>query len=169
MAIIVPGTGATVISNILEMHLLETFLTLEIYETNPSHNPNKKNCLAGAYNIGTGVFDATFKLPCDQYISGQGEATINIPNYLVNISFTPGNPVGTFKSATLPAYFVEVVSYCDELEKSPPNNQTEGNSKITISYDAEEQELSGTIKIPCTIHADLLRGRGVFSPLQYLA
>lgn len=168
MATITPGVNASITSSILEMHLLETFLTLEIYESNPNHNPNRKNCLSAAYNIGSGLFDATFNLACDQYISGVGETTINIPNYLTGISFTPGNPTGTFKSATLPAYFIEVILYCDEVEKAVPNNATDANSRVTIAYDAEAQQISGTIKLPCTVHADLLRGRGVFSPLQYL-
>lgn len=167
MATITPGTNATIQSNKLEFHLLETLLTLQIYESNPTFNPSKKDCLQGSYNINTGSFDCTFKIRGDFYINSQGEPVTSVTNYLLGVAFTPGNPVGTFKSITLPAYFIEVVMYCERLENDVASN-TSGQSRVVLTNDIEEHEISGTIKLPCTLHADTYRGRGLFSPIEYL-
>lgn len=167
MAAITPGTNATIQSNKLEFHLLETLLTLQIYEANPDFNPSKKDCIQGSYNINTGFFDVTFKISGSFYLNAQGEAVTQIPNYLPGIAFTPGSPTGTFKSTTLPAYFVEVLMYCERLENNVASNTSE-QSRVVISHDIEAKEISGTIKLPCTLHADTYRGRGLFSPIEYL-
>lgn len=167
MANIQPGTNSTSPALTAEGIVFWCLLAIATYESSPISNPDKIYAVQGSLNIKDFTFNITFAFPCEQSSDHLGRVTFAGINYLKNVPFTPGDPPGTFKSNTLPAYAVESIMYLQNLENNRELNPQNVNN-ITANYDSEKQQLIGTVKIPCDIYLDGTTGTGKFDPREYI-
>lgn len=167
MAAIVPGTNATIQGTSAERQLFTAFMMLHVLEESENYNPDKFEYVSATFNDNTHTFTGTFRLPCEQTISTDGKIQFTAVNYIERLGFSPGYPVGTFKSLNLPSYFVEVMSYCQELEEDPSTNPAK-MEQINATYNTETKVLSGTISLVYSPDIDFNTGIYRIFVIDYL-
>lgn len=146
--IIIPGTNATLTDNTIEQQLLKGLLLLNLWEKNSTFNPDEKEFIGATFDTEDLSWQISFSLPCSQVINTSGSPTIIGENYLSNTPFTPGNPKGTFKSSSLPAYCTEVIMTAQIWENNSQYNPNAKNN-ITAVFNSDRNVLTGTATILC--------------------
>jgi len=149
MATITPGTGATIQASKAESQLFHALMLLQEVEANATYNPNRTDAVQTSFNDNTQTFTARFEIPCELRLV-DGISGFSGKNYLPNYTaFTAGSSSGDFKSTNLPAYAVEVISYCQILENTTASNPTNKNF-INATFDSDKQSFTGTVTLPYT-------------------
>lgn len=146
--IITPGTNATISDPTIEAQLLKSLLLLEFWEKNTEFNPNTRDFVQATFNTEALSWDITFSLPCRQAINDMGSPTLLGENYLTNTPFTPGDPSGTFKSLSLPAYCIELIMTGQIWENNSQYNPNSRNN-IAATFNSDRNLLVGTVTIFC--------------------
>lgn len=149
MALITPGTDATIKATKAESQLFHALMLLQEVEASSTYNPNRTDAVQTSFNDNTLTFTARFDIPCEQRLVN-GVAGFNGKNYLPNYTaFSAGSTSGNFKSTNLPAYAVEVIYYCQILENTSASNPDNKNF-INATFDSDKQTFTGTITLPYT-------------------
>lgn len=166
MAIIVPGAGSTIKSRVLENHLLETMILLQLQEQDETKNSTKKDYVQGSYNTNTKLFTGSYSLPVVQRLTLDGNLIIDVFDYVTGVDFSPGTG-GTFKSTNLAAYFLEVLMLCQMWENIDTRNP-QGKNNITGSLNSDSKLFAGSVSLPIQISIDP-NGAQVVAALPYLS
>lgn len=160
------GTNATITTSTPESQLLVAIIMLQNYEANSANNPNNRDYVQGSFNINTKKFASTIAMPCTQSITSNGEATYTAQNYLTNVTFSAGNPKGTLKSTNLPAYLIEALTYCRQLEKNSAVNRS-NKENIVYTYDGSTSILTAQVTLDCSMSHNS-SGSVLFTTIPYL-
>lgn len=161
------GTNATITSSTPEGQLLVALIMLQNYEANSANNPNSRDYVQGSFNINTKRFASTIVMPCTQSISSTGEAKYTAQDYLTGVTFSPGSPAGTLKSTNLPAYLIEILTYCRLLEKNASVNKS-SKENITYNYDGNTGILTAQVTLDCNMSQNNSGGSASFTVVPYL-
>lgn len=146
MAIVRPGIGATITQNTLEGQLGHAFWLLKEYQASPIHNPAELDYVQWGIDPTSLKFTGSFSFPCTRELI-DAKPAFTIRNYLENVPFSAGNPIGTFGNSTLPAYFLEVFTVMQVIEGIYQANPTEINN-ISGTYDTDTLIFSGELALP---------------------
>ncbi|MEG5048583.1 hypothetical protein [Microcoleus sp. B4-C1] len=145
MAIITPGTGATINATTVEGQLWQ--LTHLINNAERDLATQRLNVTKSDDFILQGDFTMPGQIVYDD---ATGIFTNTATPYLPELTFTHGSPVGTIKGTTLSQYFIDVVSYIVNWQNKKdknPNSLTNCN----LSFDYNAQRYSGSIILPYTV------------------
>jgi len=156
MAIITPGTGATINALTIEGQLFQLV-----------HFINSAESIAGGdFNNFSLEKSEDGLLTCAFTLSGQflftpatGIYTESATPYLASTSFLPGSPLGTIKGTTLAQYFIDAMSYALVWQK----NVTKNPQKVTgvqMSFDYSLCTYTGNLSLP---YATALGAGGIIS------
>lgn len=148
MSSITPGTGATLKSATAEGQLLEIFDFVQLQQLDAAKNPDGRRFLTSTYAINTGICSGSFNCPYTRSLNTEGQAIINIANYLTGVTFTPGTS-GTFKSANPIAYAFEVLMYLQILEGDINKNPTNEN-RVSCTIDDNTLLVNSSFSMPFT-------------------
>lgn len=150
MATIVLANDTTIKATILEQHLIETILWLQTQENDTTKNPLGRNGVTGSFSIDSGIFTGSFEFVCTPVINSLGQVVLTVASdYLTGLVFNPGTN-SFFKSVKATGYLLEVASYIQNQEADLTKNPNSQNN-VSISYNADEQLMSGTVTLPCNI------------------
>lgn len=166
MVNIIVGSGGTIKSTVLENHLLETMILLQLQEQDVSKNSTKKDYIQGSYNTNSKLFNGNYSLPVVQTINTDGQLVVNVPDYLTGVDFSSGTG-GTFKSTNLAAYFFEVLILCQLWENIPEKNP-QGKNNVTGSLNSDNTLFTGSVSLPIQIEV-AVNGSQVITALPYLS
>lgn len=146
MAVITPGTGATINATTIEgqlwqlIHLIQNAERL-ITDSTERFNSTKDD---------TFIMSGSFNIPATiTYNSSTGVFTPSAAIYLPNTTFTAGNPLGTIKGATLAQYFVDVCNYCVVWQNNTSKNPKEATN-VTLRLNHNTLLYEGEFKLPYT-------------------
>lgn len=149
MATITPGTGATLTASTVEGQLWQWIMFMQRAEGNLSINTLAENRITGSLDIDSGLFTGNWSLPCTSTPELDGSRKIVANDYLTGLSFTPGNPVGSFVSPSWGNYGLELILHIiDLINLTSPTNRT---PNVTASYNANTRVYSGAFRLPFTI------------------
>ena len=165
MAKIDIGTDGTLKSDAAEGKLQELCTLLQMGEFNLESNPTGIDNIVGNHFQNTETFSTTFTIPVEQTISADGHVVYATLDYLNAFPFSPGTN-GTFKSTTCAGYFVEVVIYIQNLERSVVHNPDKINN-VTGTFNSDSTVFSGSINLPVDVSIDDM-GRVVYAAREYL-
>lgn len=149
--IITPGINSTISDSTIEAQLLKSLLLLELWEKISEFNPNGKDFVQATFHTESYSWEVSFSLPCHQAINELGNPTLLGENYLSNTPFTPGDPVGTFKSLSLPAYCIELIMTGQIWENNSQYNPNIRNN-IAATFNSDRNLLIGTVTIFCELN-----------------
>lgn len=167
MASIQPGTGGTFKTSTVEGRLIEVVTFLRLQEMDSVKNPDDRNSVIGDFSINSSEFSGSYSLACSQAITAEGGISIVATPYLTGVTFAPGSGSPTFKSTTVEAYLLEVITYIQFLESVTSKNP-QGLNQVTGTYNADTGVYSGTFAIPCSV-AIGSNGDCNFSAQEYLS
>lgn len=165
MATITPGNGATIKSNTIEGVLHEVCTYLQVFEFDPTTNPNGLNNVVASHLQDSKTFTCNYTIPVQQELNSSGQVVYSAVEYLTDLTFNPGTG-GTFKSTTCAGYLLEAIIYCQNLEKNPAKNPN-NNNNISGTFNIDRATFSGTIDLPIlvSINSD---GKVLYATDQYL-
>lgn len=152
MAIITPGENATISATTVEGQLWQWIQWVQRAESNPAINTLGENRVTGSKDLDSGIFSGNWSLPCSLVLLPDGTQKITGNEYLTGLTFTPGEPKGTFKSINWGSYGLEVIEYIIALQLLQPSNRT---PNITASFNANSRTYSGTFRLPFEINDNL--------------
>ncbi len=165
MAIITPGTGATLKSSTLEAQLLEAISLARKWELDSARNPSARNYISN-YSLSASGFTANISFPCDMSLNTSGQPIFTIPDYLSGTGFTAGT-AGTFKSTNIAAYIGELVIFGQLLERQSAKNPSSINN-LSAEYNTEEPiTLNANISLALTLDI-ASNGKPQFTAVEYL-
>lgn len=165
MATIILGTDSFFKNPTAEGHLLEVITYMQAQELVPLSNSSNKDYVQISYSANELLATASFSLPIIQSINQSGQIVTAAVDYLIIPDFKPGTG-GTFKSASLTQYLMEIIIYLQLLESDASKNPLTANN-VSASTDADEKTFSGTLRLPVTIDFNDL-GQTIFKPKEYL-
>ena len=166
MATIQSGTGGTFKASTAEGRLIEVACFLRNQEQDSTKNPDDRNSIIGVFSINSNDFSGTYSLACAQALTPDGSISIVATPYLENVVFSPGTDTPTFKSTTIEAYLLEVITYLQYLESVSTKNPS-GLNNVTGTYNADTAVYSGTFAIPVSFVVGT-SGEASFTALEYL-
>lgn len=151
MTIVTAGTGGTIQSDNAEQQLLDCIALIKGWEKG-AQNPNRGNTINCSFGLGSALAVISFQIPASPSINDAGQQVQSAIPYLVNTNFTPGSE-GTFKSASVEAYFLEILSYLEIIETNTTKNPS-GVNNVSSSFDSDGKVVTGTANIPFTFEID---------------
>lgn len=152
MATIIPGTDATLTSTTAEGQLWQWINFVQRAEANLSINTLAENRITGSLDIDTGIFSGNWSLPCTLVINSDGSQRITANDYLTGVTFSSGDPKGTFKSVGWGNYGLELIEYIINLQLLA--NPAVRTPNITASFNSNSRTYSGNFRLPFTIGSD---------------
>lgn len=152
MATVTPGTNGTFKSLTAEGQAVEALVYLQSRENTPSANPTSENRIDVSMDLGLQTFTGLFRLPASQSINGAGQLVIQAETYVNGGTFQAGGG-GTFKSATVEAYCLEVLMHLQVLELQSAKNPNNRNY-VTGTFNADTGTYSGSFNLPITTSLD---------------
>lgn len=164
MATITPGTGGTIKNSTIEGQVIETITLLQLMESDSSKNSSGRNAITMSLNLNTNEFVSSFVLPVAQSFNADGSIKLAAQPYLTGVTFAAGTG-GTYKSATLEAYALEVLmalQFQEQITAKNPNNR----NLITGAFDSDTGLYSGAFNLPIAYALDT--GTIEITPVEYL-
>ncbi|WP_293126885.1 hypothetical protein [Microcoleus sp. bin38.metabat.b11b12b14.051] len=143
MAIVTPGTGATLQSPTLEGQFVQL---VEFFQAIEKTGGNQTSYFASSFDSDDLLFSGTFSVPI---LPGATGAVFSgdTARFLIG-TFAPGTG-GTFTQATALDYFLAVamrlVTFQNDVTKNPQNA-----TNVTLEIDANKNIASGTFNLPFT-------------------
>jgi hypothetical protein len=149
MAAITAGIDATISASTAEGQAFQLLQWWQMQEENPSINPNGQEYFIGAKSTDTGnkFFEGTWKIPCT--FSSAPIPTLTAGTIYSGLTFTAGTTPGTISAATPTAYTLQLMLWLIARELDTAYNPDRINN-ITATYNAYEQMIQGTFKLPYT-------------------
>jgi hypothetical protein len=151
MTIVTAGSGATIQSDNAEQQLLDCIALIKGWEKG-AQNPNKGNTINCSFGLGSSLAVVSFQVPAAPSINSDGQQVQSAIAYLINTNFTPGTG-GTFKSTSVEAYFLEVLTFLEIVEANTTKNPS-GVNNVASSFDSDGRVVTGTANIPFTFEID---------------
>lgn len=147
MAIITPGTAATILATTAEGQAFQLLQWWQLQEENLTINPTQLEYFTGDKSTDTGnkFFEGTWKIPAT--FTATAPLTIVASPLYQGLIFTPGTTVGTFTGATPTTYTLQVMLWLINREADSQYNP-DRTSNITAKYDANLGMYEGTFKLP---------------------
>lgn len=146
MAIITPGTGATISAPTIEGQLFQLVHWINSAEAIAGGDANRFSLAKDE----DGILTSSFTLPGQfVYTSSNGTFSESTIPYLASTVFNPGSPLGTRKGATFAQYFIEAMSYASVWQ----NNLTKNQQKLTgvqLAFDYQTLTYTGSLSLPYT-------------------
>ncbi len=164
MATITPGSSGTIKSSTIEGQVIETVTLLQLTESDTSKNSSARNAITLNLNLNTNEFVASFVLPVSQSFNTDGSIKLSAQTYLTGVTFAAGSG-GTYKSTTLEAYTLEVLTALQFQEQISAKNP-QGRNLISGAFDSETGLYSGALNLPITY--SLTNGSIKVDPVEYL-
>ncbi|WP_377478903.1 MAG: hypothetical protein P2A85_09155 [Microcoleus anatoxicus] len=144
MAVITPGTGATINAPTIEGQLFQLLHLINAAESAVGGSDNKFSLDKSE----EGILSSTFKLPGQiVYTPATGTFVESPLPYLPTLTFTAGSPVGTIKSTTLSTYFIECCLYLLTWQRNGAKN-TQKVTGIALDFDYADASYSGSLSLP---------------------
>lgn len=166
MATIQAGSGETFKSSTAEGRLIEAVCFLRLAELDIAKNPGEINGVIGEFSIADLSFTGQYNLPCSQSLTTVGALSIAASPYLQNTGFSQGTGSPTFKSSTIEAYLLEILSYLQVLESDSTKNPEQINN-VSGTFNSDTNIYSGTFSIPVQLVLDGV-GKATFQAVEYL-
>lgn len=146
MATITPGTDATINATTIEGQLWQLVHYIQSAELTETTSTDRIQSSKDDSFVMTGNFTIPGSFA---YSPITGNFSLSATPYMPAIPFTVGTIPGTIKGATLTQYFIDVISYIVAWQNNPLKN-TQALSRITLAFNYNKQEYSGTFNLPFT-------------------
>ncbi len=147
MATITPGSGATIISPTLEGQIMECLVFMELAESDSSKNPQIRDQVQVSWSNSTS-FNASYTIAGTQAIDNTGRPSFTPTPYLTT-TFSAGSG-GTFKSVTVEAYLLELLTRAEIWEGNSSKN-TSSASNISGQFDTNTATWTWSIFLNTTL------------------
>ncbi|WP_341730868.1 hypothetical protein [Microcoleus sp. EPA2] len=156
MATVTPGTGSTINATTIEGQLFQLLHLINASEAAVGSGDNKFSLDKSE----EGILTSTFTLPGQiVYTPATGVFVESPLPYLTTVTFSAGSPVGTIKSTTFSAYFIECCLYLLTWQRNGAKNPQKVTG-ITLDFDWTEATYSGSLSLP---YATVLGNNGAIS------
>jgi|AGSF01.1.fsa_nt_gi hypothetical protein len=143
MAIVTPGTGATITASTIEGQLFQLV-----------HFINNAEAVSAIYNTFSlskgedGTMESAFSLTGTFSIALDGSSFLELPSpYLTTVPFTPGTTIGTIKGDILSEYFINACKYALVLQRNAAKNPQKITG-IELTFDFTSATYAGKISLP---------------------
>jgi hypothetical protein len=143
MAIVTPGTGATITASTIEGQLFQLV-----------HFINSAEAVSALYNTFSlskgedGTMESTFSLAGTFSIASDSSSFLELPSpYLTTVPFTPGATIGTIKGSILSEYFVNACKHALVLQRNAVKNPQKITG-IELAFDFTSATYSGKLSLP---------------------
>lgn len=148
MAVITPGSGATISVTKLEEFFAGAIWLLQTLEADSTRNPTAINNVTSSANDDSQTMTANINFRAGITSDSNGNASITCIDYLVTPSgaeahWTPGTG-GTIKSATLQGAIFEAARLIDSKENNSSTNST-GAKNVTWNISNGEQGSTSSV------------------------
>lgn len=144
MAIITPGTGATINALTIEGQLFQLIHFINSAESIAGGDFNNFSLEKSEDGILTSAFTLAGQF---LYTSATGVYLESATPYLASTAFTAGSPLGTIKGTTLAQYFVDTISYALVWQKNVAKNPQKVTG-VQMSFDYSQCTYSGNLSLP---------------------
>lgn len=146
MAIITPGTAATINATTIEGQLFQLVHLINSAEAIAGGDSNKFSLTKGEDGTLTSDFTLDGQLIYDSVSGKLSESAIV---YLASTTFTAGTTTGTIKGATLSQYFIDACQYAIMLQSNTTKNPQNAVG-VMLSFDYTTATYSGSLSLPYT-------------------
>lgn len=149
MAVITPGTGATILAPTAEGQAFQLLQWWQMQEENLTINPTQLEYFTGSKSTDTGnkFFEGTWKIPAN--FTSAASLTIAASPLYQGLVFTPGTTPGTFTGAIPTTYTLQVLLWLVNRESNSQFNP-DRFVNVTAKFDANSGIFEGTFKLPYT-------------------
>lgn len=147
MATITAGTGSTINATTIEGQLWQLIHLVQNIERLTTDSTERFS----STKDDTFVMSGSFNIPAVMtYNSSTGIFTPSAAPYLATTAFTPGNPLGTIKGATLAQYFIDVCNYIVTWQNNTDKNP-QSATNVTLRLNHNTLLYDGEFKLPYTV------------------